>query len=864
MLKRTRVTSLALVLLMATFSFADEPATTNEPLRTAGDRPVDIQHIALDLTVNLLGKNVTGSATIDVAALRDVTTIKFDAVDFEVSRVTFAQSEGRPVAVEFINDGDTIEVLLGAPGLKEGRSGTVNIEYSVTDPDQGLKFFQPTESDPDTPLQMWSQGESIENRYWVPCFDHPNEMQTTEMRITADAGFEVSSNGRLLSKKNNPDGTVTFHWLQDKPHVSYLMTLIVGKFHVAKETWRGKDILYYVPPDKKHQVKRAFKNTIDMLDFFSDILGVEYPWDKYSQICAEQFGGGMENTSATTLGTRVLHDERAALDYSPDSLIAHELAHQWFGDLVTCRDWSHLWLNEGFASFMDPIWHEHHLGKDTYDYQIYNAMKRGIRGGKDRPIVDLHYKHPDHMFDSRAYPKGASVLHMLRRRVGDDKFWASVKKYLETYAHQPVETTIFRRTFEQVTGRSLERFFYDWTERPGAPELTVAFEWNEEDKFVDLVIEQTQEAEAFHIPLEFAFHFESGKPITLRRNMTEKKMRVLYPLRERPHMVLFDPNDAILMTVKEKKGRDLWEHQLVDAPNITSRIRAAKYFGKKSGDKSVAILSEALHRESFWGVGVEIAKALAEAGGDDARDALLEGLLLEHPKVRRQCVSKLDSFLKDEKVISALYELIQKGDPSYRVEAAAIRAYGKLQPEDGLEFVESLLDRESHRDQIRSAVLGALGDLGDAAALETLFTWTREASFRFTRAAALRAMGNLAKSTDLSDEDVERIVEAASDRLKSDSRWIQRTAMGTLKALGDDARSALPTLRYVAANDPEIRTRDAVKKVIKSITQASPPETQVDDLSEQLDKLRQENIDLRLRLEEIEAKILTSVPADGG
>ena len=839
------------------------PALADGPLRTAGDRPVDIIHLSLELSVDLPGEHVAGSATIDLTALRDVTSIRFDAVDFEVTRVTFARGEGRPVPVKFINDGKSIKVLLGDVVLAEGHSGTVKIDYSISHPTAGLHFFKPTEANPDVALQVWSQGESITNRFWVPCFDHPNEMQTTEMRITAAAGNEVISNGRLVSKKSNPDGTTTFHWLQDKPHVSYLMTLVVGKFHVAKETWRGKDVLYYVPPDKKDDVQRTFKNTVAMLEFFSNITGVEYPWDKYAQICAEQFGGGMENTSATTLGTWTLRDERASLDSSADSLIAHELAHQWFGDLVTCKDWAHLWLNEGFASFMDPVWFEHHLGKDEYDYKIYRAMKRAISGGKDRPIVDRRYEHPRNMFDSRAYPKGASVLHMLRRRVGNDKFWASVQKYLETYAHQSVETAVFRRTFESVTGRSLERFFYDWTERPGAPEFSVSFDWDDADSLAEVVIEQTQEADAFHVPIEIEFRFEQGDPIFLSREMTTKNMRVLYPLPSYPTMVLFDPHDAVLKEIEEDKGRDLWENQLTNAPNITSRIRAALNLGEKGGDKDIETLRQALMSEPFWGVCVEIAKAIGEAGGDAARDALLEGLRLEHPKVRRACADKLGEFHKDDKVIAALYELIQKGDPSYSVEASAIRSYGKLQPDGAVDFLASLLNRDSHRDQIRSAALRALGELDDPAGLDTLLDWTTQGSMIFTRSAALGALGDLAQNADLEDEARSRIVDLAAERLKVESRWAQRACIKTLEKLGETSRTALPAMRSVAANDPEVRTRDAVKKAIKSITQASPPDVQVDDLRDELDSLREVNDDLLRRLEKLEARLPTTDEGEG-
>lgn len=829
-------------------------STFADTFRAAEDRPLDMLHIALDLAVDIPAKTVAGTATLQLQALRDVSSIRLNAVDFTVSRVTVTRPDQGPVAAEFINDGEHLTVLPGDTPLARGARVIVAVDYSIRDPKEGLHFFGPTASEPDVPLQVWSQGESIENRYWVPCFDHPNEMQTTEMRVTVPIGYEVISNGRLLATDQHPDGTVTFHWLQDKPHVSYLMSLIVGRFHVEREMWRGKPVLYYVPPDRKDDVARTFGNTTRMLEHFSTITGVEYPWDKYAQTCAEQFGGGMENTSATTLGTGSLHDERAHLDYSADGLIAHELAHQWFGDLVTCKDWSHLWLNEGFASFMEPIWYEHDLGKEEYDYAIFQDMRAAIRGGKERSVMDRFYRHPDDMFDSRSYPKGAAILHMLRRRLGDERFWAGVREYLIAHQHQPVDSHMFRARLEAVSGRSLERFFYDWLERPGAPAVEAQFAWVEDEKFAEIVVKQTQEAEAFHFPLEVAFYLADGTTVTMSRPVTEKEHRFLFQLPTHPDMVLIDPRDAVLMELKEKKGRDLWVKQLAEAPHAISRIRAAQHFGESGGGPEVEALSAALQTETFWGVAEQIAQALGKAGGDAARDALLAGLKLPHPKVRRECAEQLAEFHEDGAAIAALRAVIENGDPSYRVEAAAIRSFGQLQPENALPFLLTLLDRDSHRDQIRSAVLDAIGNQADPAGLDTLITYAKPGPERFTRIAAIGGMGDLLTNAKLGEADQSRVVSVLQDLLHDSSRWVRGSVIRTFEKLGDAARPALPALRALAAHDPERRVREGAERAIEKITKAAPPETQVDDLRKELKSLRDQNESLKRRLEELEAQ----------
>jgi len=834
---------------------ATEPSKKpSEPLRFPADRPIDIKHIALDLRVDVPKKHVAGAAAIDLVALREATSIRFDAVDFDVASVTLARNDGAAAPVNFINDGQAIDVLIGGNPLPAGGTARLRIEYSITNPKSGLHFFAPSEAEPDVPYALWSQGESIDNRYWVPCFDHPNEMQTTEMTVTTAAGNEVISNGRLVSKKTDKPGAVTFHWLQDKPHVAYLMTLVVGEFHVEQETWRGKPVTYYVPQKHRADVKRSFGNTVEMLEHFSTIIGVEYPWDKYAQVCVEQYGGGMENTSATTLGPGTLHDERAHLDFSSDGLVAHELAHQWFGDLVTCKDWSHLWLNEGFATYFSAVWDEHDLGRDEYDYSISQNMERAIEGGKDRPVVDRGYENPGDMFDSRSYPKGSAILHMLRHRVGDAMFWGAVKRYLTAHAHQPVETSDFRQALEAQTGRSLERFFHDWTERPGAPKVDVTYEWMEKDKLAQIVVRQTQEAEVFHFPIEVEFHVDGAPPTYFREDISDKDRTLFVPLTMNPTMVLVDPNCAVLMELKERKPRDLWAAQLRNDPHAVGRIRAARHLAESGKDRDIHLLGEALQTERYWGVGVEIAEAVGKAGGEVARDVLLSGLLVEHPKVRRACAAQLGSFHGDAKVAEALYALIRDGDPSYRVESAAIESYARIQPDGAIPFLTSLLNRDSHREQIRSAVLTGLGNQPTAAGLDVLMEWTRRGKPRECRQAALSALGSLTRNVHLEEADTVRVVDALVTGMKGEHRRIQQAAIVSLRELGKESRPALPELRALAANDPDSRIRKAAETAVEKITAAAPEQVQVKELRDELDKFRKQTKELEDRLQKLEGR----------
>jgi aminopeptidase N len=419
-----------------------------------------------------------------------------------------------------------------------------------------------------------------------------------------------------------------------------------------------------------------------------------------------------------------------------------------------------------------------------------------------------------------------------------------------------------RQAFEDHTGRSLERFFYDWTERPGAPAVTVSYEWLDEDRLAKVSARQTQEADVFHFPLEVEFHFSDGLPVSQRADVSEREQVLYFSLRNRPTMVLVDPRQAVLMELKENKGRDLWATQLVEGPGAIDRIRAARSLGESKSPQDVRLLGRALLDEGFWGVSEVIAEALGTAGGESARDALLAALAAENPRVRREVVERLGSFAGDAKAIDALRELIAKGDPSYRVEAAAIEAYAKLKPPDAASFLPQLLDRPSHLEQIRAAALSGLGLQPDAAGLDTLIEWTRRGKPRECRAAAIEGLGELAKNERVSEETRERVISVLTESLKDERPRFQRSAVAALAELGDRARPALPALRDLAANGEGDRIRKAAADAAEKIAAAAPAQVQAEDLREDLAKLRDEARRLQERIERLEAHFGSKLPAE--
>jgi aminopeptidase N len=834
-----------------------------EKLQTAGDRPIDIKHIRLDLTVDLPKKTVDAKATLTVRSLRPISNIDLDAVDFEVKSVSIKGGKNdKEVPAHYSHDGKKLFLDLD-PAWAADQESILVIDYRIRDPKAGLYFFGPTKAEPNVPLTVWSQGESITNRYWIPCLDHPNQKQTTELVVTVADGFDVLSNGKLLERKKNNDNTVTYHWLQDKPHVSYLVTLVVGKFDIAEEKWKNVPVRYYVPKGHKEEIARTFGRTPEMIELFSKLFGVDYPWDQYAQVVAEQFtAGGMENTSATTLTDYALHDERSMLDSSPDGLIAHELGHQWWGDLLTCRDWSHLWLNEGFASYCEVLWDEHKEGKEEAQLNLFHKAGAAIGGGKDRPVVDRKYPFPDAMFDGRSYPKGAWVLNMLRKKLGDDVFFKCLQKYLTDFRYQSVDSNDFRRTIERVTGRNLERFFYDWTERAGSPVVEINTEYQPETKQVRLTVKQTQAGDSFHFPLKVAFTTGNGtaKVQNLEEEVREKEQVFFFPLSERPTMVEVDPDQTVLGEIKENKSRELWLSQLTKAQSVPARIRAAQHFGQSKEVADREALAKALKEEKFYGVQQEIASALGESGGDVSRDALIDGLKDKNPKVRRSCVDHLGKFRKDEKAIAAVKDVLAKGDPSYNVEATAISSYARLQPADTVSVIMPWLAKPSHRDTLRDSALQGLGNSQDLSVIDTLIEWTKRGKPRSCRSSALRALGQLAQKGNPTEEQRTKIVKAVAECLEGEQPVVLNASVSVLRDLGRSASTSLPALEAIKLHDPNDRVRELAKTAIEQIHKNEQAPVEITRLREEIETLKKTQESLKEQLQKYEKKDRKEAP----
>jgi aminopeptidase N len=784
--------------------------------------------------------------------------VSLDAVDFEVKNVAVTLDKKSIEHSRHSLDGKKLIVDLGSR-LHAGQAGKLEVAYRIEDPKDGLHFFGPSKSDPDAPLQVWSQGQTTTNRYWFPSIDEPDQRQATEVIITVPEGFEAVSNGKLVERKDNPtDKTVTFDWLQEIPHPSYLVTLVVGQFDVVRHEWDGIPVLYYVPKGHQAEAEPTYGRTPEMLSYFSERFGVRYPWAKYAQVSCFQFGGGMENTSATTMGDRILLDNRSLLDRTSESIVSHELAHQWWGDMVTCRDWSHTWLNEGFASYAEALWDEHARGRDEYSYNMDRKAGPAIRAGKERPVMDRRYSSPDAMFDGRSYPKGAWIVHMLRHRLGDEGFWAGVQRYAIDNKFHSVESYDLRRSLERATGRDLERFFYDWVERPGNPDVEVTTEYVPDSHQARLTIKQSQAGEPFEFPLKIILTCAGAKdPVVLDEMMTEKEVQFRLPLPGTLERIDVDPDQAILTELKETKDLALWKAQLLESPSVPARLRAARHFADSKLTEDHELLAQALDREPYWGVKLDLAAALAKVKGKVAKDALLKGLKASDARVRRSCVDGLGKLGPDVELATTLKDMLGKGDPSYAVEGAMLAAYARQGQKDAVAVITPWLSKESFQGTLADAALAALGATEDPAVLDTLVGWTKPEKPRERRAAALRSLSELAKSKRLTDEQRREIVKPMVTALESEDRLSRVAALRALPELGALASSALPILDKMAKEESRSGMIRMIKTAADRIRAQSGVNTTADAnelnrLRDEIKRLERSQEELRKRLDKFE------------
>lgn len=811
----------------------------------------------LEVEVDLHARLLRGRCTLTMTARRDeVSAIALHAIDMSIGAVTV--DERAATGVDY--DGEHLRVPLGERYTR-GQSFTLEVEYSCS-PRRGLYFLAPDDTDPSRPLQCWTQGQDEDSRHWWPCVDAPIEKATSEVICIAPPGTFVLSNGDLRERADTGDGRTRWHYALEFPHSPYLMTLVCGTFSELKDRapHTGVDVYYFAPPGREEDARRSYGRTPQMIDFFSRRIGVKYPGRRYSQIVVGDFiFGGMENTTATTLTDLSLIDARAALDHDVESLVSHELAHQWWGDLLTCREWPEAWLNEGFATYFEYVWREHAKGRDEADVELLGDAESYLAesGKYQRPIVCRQYEEPIELFDSHLYEKGGRVLHMLRNDLGDETFWRALKLYAERHAHGSVETRDLARAIEEASGRNMDRFFDQWVTSPGHPELEGGWEWDEDEKLGTLRLEQKQGGDKLY-ELEARVRFEvDGAEQDQVIKVREKSHAFEIRLASKPTQVIFDPGDVLLKTVKLEKARPLWVRQLKAARLGIDRVLAARALGDKPEPASVEALAEALAGDPFWAVRAAAATALGRTRRSDALDALVAAREQEQPRVRRSVAAALGEFRGSERAAEVLARWAEQGDPSYFAEANAAQSLGKTRSPRALEVLPKLFGRTSFQDIVRTRALEGLGATGDERAIPIVVAQFHPQTPFQSRRAAIHAAVRLAEGT-LHARQVREFVESCLD--DRDFRVRSEAAAG-LALLGDTRATA--ALERAIAAELDGRAKRRMREAVTDLRERGKPTEKMRKLEEELERLRAESIKTRERLEKLEARGPQTAPGGG-
>jgi len=788
------------------FPFAPEDTKP----RFLPDTTFRTEHVRIRLTLDLERKTATGDCTSTLTTLApDARKAVFDAVDMKILGVS---AEGRKLAWRH-RDGKKLEVTL-PPKCPAGTRMEIKITYRLSNPRGGMCFVGRDRHDPGRGPQVWTQGQTDDARRWFPCRDVPAEKATTEVIATVPEGFRAISNGILVSDEAGPGrGMRTFHWRMNRPHSLYLVTLTVGRFGEVAEEWDGIPITYYCERGREAEARRGFAKTPRAVRFFSEYTGVRYPYEKYAQIAAADFLGGMENTSATTQMDIALLDARAAVDIDFDGLVSHELAHQWFGDLVTCREWSHAWLNESFATYFEILFLEHDKGLDEARYVLWQYANEYFEENAhaySRPTVTRQWRESFQLFDCHLYQRGACVLHFLRHVLGEEAWRAALRHYLEKHAYGCVETRDLVEAFRVSTGRNLDRYFEEWLFRAGHPELHAAFSWDPAAKEATLRIAQKGAIggpkNAYQFPIDIRFQTRGGT-FDAQEEIKEAEHAFVYRLPAEPEMVWIDPDGHLpIVRVEWVKPARCWRNQLARDRHVAGRIAAAETIAGWGTPEAAALLERALARERFWGVRVEIARALGRMRTPAAREALRRAIAEPAPKVRRAVVEALAEF-QDPSLVDAFARLVRH-DPSIPVCAAAVRALGRTRSDRAKRTIRFAHGVSSWADMIRSAAVGASVDL--AGKWEAARPYLGPSQPPRVRAAALGALAALAHGDPAAARELLKWA-------KDPCQLVRIAATRSLRRIGDPSVHAeLKALGEKAGNSMEKAMIDSTLRSLRA------------------------------------------------
>lgn len=777
----------------------------------APSHPFDVLHISLDVSFDFERSIVFGRVAHRIRSLNpSLAELRLDAApEIMVSAMTV-----NGIAADFNRLDDVLSVRLPVP-LRYNDTALVEIVYSVK-PEKGLYFIKKNPGEPEGQDQIWTQGEGEDHHYWIPMYDYPDDLATTEVRATVRSDWQVLSNGALVSRSDETAGNRVWHYRMEKPHAGYLIMLAAGNFLVTRDTALNVPLEYWSYPEFPERVEPTFGRTPDMLRYFDSLLGVPYPWNKYAQVVVDRFMyGGMENTTATTLNDFCLVDGRGFLDYNPDELIAHELAHQWFGDLVTNRSWDHLWIHESFATYLAARYIGYRYGQEAYDRQMLSYSESAIYTDDDKgrsPIAG------GKGHTASLYGRGAYVLHMLNNLLGEELFWRSIRLFLERNAHRAVETNDLVVAFKDATGYNLDWFFDQWIYGSGMPDMQITQERSGDS--LRLIVAQVQPRDSltltFRIPLEIEILAGDSGPLPGGESperriehvwLVDSVDTVTVALGSDPAAVIPDPGNYVMERLRFAESPSALLARFRSAESSVDRVLALRKIGglgsedlkkaKELQPDPYAVIGErfagALVGERSPWIREEIMEAAAALRLANAPEILAAGMRDPERDVRKAAVENAWAIDDKELRLNLVRPLL--ADSSSDVVAESLRMLAVTSPEGLEEPLTRLQYVKGPREQTARAWMEAVA-AGKFLGFTDRVAWYALNGTRFnTRQTAFETLGALSSTTPA-------VREAILAGLRDKSEGTFKSALGALKTHQDsEMKSRLDSLRNEISED---------------------------------------------------------------
>ncbi|NKB71307.1 MAG: hypothetical protein GKR89_29895 [Candidatus Latescibacteria bacterium] len=861
---RKIVTVLGLVVCVgAVFAEEADISTGRDRNHYSLDRPVDLQHMRLELTFSeedLRARRAQGRVEFDLRARgQGLKTLRLDALDMAILGV---QIDGDSVAWAY--DDAVLSVPLPQP-LVRGESTKVVVQYRIEDPPEGMYFVLPSTAEPHRPLMVYTLSEALWTRYWIPCHDWPNERWTSEMEITVPATMTAVANGVLATEEPGAgEGTTAFTWRNDVPTAPHHIGIVIGELVEIKSADGDLPLSIYTQKGREAAARHTFRNVPRMIDFYDELLDVPFPYPSYSHITVvDHVHGGMEQAGFSVVDPLRLTtgpDGQVPEDGIERYLTAHMLAHQWFGGIVNYRSVSQMWLNEGFATYLDHHWVGQRQGAGAFDALMWKSAQRTAAADDSQtglPLVHRALEDPNDIFefdDGKVYDKGAWILHMLRLRLGEEIFWEGVRAYLQTHRWQGVETSDLRQAFEEVSGLDLEQFFQQWVYRRGVPRLQVEYAWNSERSQASLTVTQSQliddEVPAFATPLDILFDL-GGEEAQFTVQLNERHHEFSWDLQVEPEYVAIDPRGALLKTLDIDAPRNMLIVLARSGPTAGARLDGIEALGAIVHVEAERALVEILgDTTQIRAVRETAAAGLGDRQTTGALEGLLETLDTPDPVVRAAVIQGIAAYPGSERAHQVLLGDIDRGD--VRVEGALAWALGRMRGgADLVERSERGLQRMAEsrsRYFVRQRALWAIDCERRPGLYDFLLRLAKKEGDPL-RGLALENLGACGRLSQRRDAVHARLLKVVYD----DDRRLQYSAVQGLGASRDPR--AVPHLRRLADSALGAGLQRAAQRALDRIRNAPEVDNSPLALIELLESLEEKNGQLQESYDELKKRI---------